>query len=81
MHQCINILIYINISIYTWCINDIAFTYCINQFLLLNTLPFLFSQTLLLIKSISFSLELRIFWQLPSCFRVSSYFFFIFWIF
>ena len=40
---------------------------------------FSFSQTFLLINSISFSFEPWIFWQLPSCFQISSYFLSIFW--
>ena len=40
---------------------------------------FSFSQTFLLTNSISFSFEPWIFWQLPSCFQISSYFLSIFW--
>ena len=57
----------------------ITFKWSINQFFLLNTFSFLFSQTFLLINSISFSFEPWIFWQLPSCFWISSNFLSIFW--
>ena len=63
---------------------DITFRWCINQYLLLNTFPFLFLQTFLLtnflvINSIYFFFEPWIFWQLPCRFQVSSYFLSIFW--
>ena len=52
----------------------INFTWCINQFILLNTFPFLFPHTFLLINSIFFSFDYWIFCHLTTCLKVSSCF-------